>query len=76
MGNCTVQFLSTFDIIKGGRFQNFSSCYFHNSLIYVEIMTQNVNFPIYYDQCSILPARLAKKLYKVTLIVNRSSHGL
>ena len=32
--------------MKGGTSQNLSSFYFHNSWIYVEIMTQNVNFPI------------------------------
>ena len=33
-------------MIRGGTSQNLSSFYFHNSRIYVEIMTQNVNFPI------------------------------
>ena len=45
-GDCTVKFLSIFDMMKEGTSQNLSNFYFHNYWIYVEIMTQNVNFPI------------------------------
>ena len=45
-GDCTVQFLLTFDTMKGGTSQNLTSFYFHNSWFYWEIMNQNVNFPI------------------------------
>ena len=41
--------------MKGGTSQNLSSFYFHNSWIYVEIMTQNVNFPIWPVQYLCLP---------------------
>ena len=33
-------------MMKGGTSQNLTSCYFHKSWFYVEIMTQNVNLPI------------------------------
>ena len=45
-GDCTVKLLSTFDMMKRGTSQNSSSIYFHNSWIYVETMTPNVNFPV------------------------------
>ena len=55
--------------MKGGTSQNLSSFYFHNSWIYVEIMTQNVNFPIWPVQY--LACQKSQSMYKVTLIVNK-----
>ena len=45
------------------------SFYFHNSWIYVEIMTQNVNFPIWPVQY--LACQTSQRMCKVTLIVNK-----
>ena len=36
---------NSFDMMKGGTSQNLSRFYFNNSLICVQIVTQNVNFP-------------------------------
>ena len=46
---------STFGMMKGGTSQNLWSFYFHNCWIYVEIMTQNVNFLIKIMMTSAVP---------------------
>ena len=49
--------------------KNLSSFYFHNSWIYVEIMTQNVNFTIWSMQC--IACQTSQKMYTKTLTVNK-----
>ena len=49
--------------------QNLSGFYFHNSWIYVETMTQNVNFSIWPVQY--LACQTSQRMYKVKLIVNK-----
>ena len=56
-------------MMKGGTSQTISSFYFRNSWIYVEIITQNVNFPI--GQVQYLACQNPHIMYKVTLIVNK-----
>ena len=62
---------STFGMMKGGTSQNLSSFYFHNSWIYVEIMTQNVNFLIKWWPVQYLDCRNTQRMYKVTLVVKK-----
>jgi hypothetical protein len=50
--------------MKGGTSQNF-----HNSWIYVESMTQNVNFPI--GSVQYIACQNTQRMHKVTLIVNK-----
>ena len=54
---------------KGGTSLNLSSFYFNNSWIYVEVMTPNVNFPIWPVQY--LACQTSQRMCKVTLIENR-----
>ena len=56
-------------MVKGGTSQNLSSFYFHNSWIDVEIMSQNVNLPIWLVQY--LACQNTQRMYKVTLIDNK-----
>ena len=49
-----------------------SSFYFHNSWIYVEIMPQNVNFPILSVQYVTCQNTQSTCIYKVTLIVHKA----
>ena len=56
-------------MMKGGTSQNLSNFYFHNSWIYVEIMTRNVNFPI--GPVHYLACQTSQGMYKVALIVNK-----
>ena len=55
--------------MKGGTSQNLPSFYFDNSWIYVEIVTQYVNFPI--APVQYLAYQNTERMYKVTLIVNK-----
>ena len=57
-------------MMKGGTSQDLFSFYLHNSWIYVEIMTQNVNFPIGLVQY--LACQNTQRMHKVTLIVNKA----
>ena len=59
--------------MKGGTSENLSSFYFHNSWIFVEVMTQNLNFPIN-EEYSILPARILKECTR-SHFYKQSSHG-
>ena len=52
-----------------GTSQNLSSFHSHSSWIYMEIMTQNVNFPIWPVQY--FACQNTQRMYKVTLIVNK-----
>ena len=52
-----------------GTSQNLSSFYFHNCWIFVEVMTQNVNFHIWPVQY--LACQKDQRMYKDALIVNK-----
>ena len=61
--------LINFWYYERGTSENFSSFYFHNSRIYVEIMKQNVLFtigPVPYLSCHKI-----QRMHKVTLIVDK-----
>ena len=53
---------------KGGTSQKVSSFYFHNSWIYVEIMTQMSTFPFWPVQY--LACQKIQRMYKVILTLN------